>query len=435
MQKTLLIIQREYLSRVKKKSFIYMTILGPLLIAGMYAAAIWLAVSGDELAEIKTITVVDDSSVLGTSLADSKTIDYTVINQPIAQAKEDFKTSGKNYLLHISANSESTTTGIELFSEDQPSLSITSKITDDLETIIENRKLLRAGIDKKILDSLKTSISINTIQLTAEGEKDSNTAAAFGIGMLASIIIYMSIFIYGVQVMRGVIEEKTNRIVEVIISSVKPFQLMLGKIIGIAMVGITQFVMWIILTVAISSFVTPLLVSDEAQTKMEQLQTTEQSTSKTSGMLKVVQAISTINFTFILSTFLFYYLGGYLLYSALFAAIGSAVDSETETQQFMLPVTLPLIFAFILSTSFVINNPSSQLSFWLSIIPLTSPIVMMVRVPFGVPAWELALSMALLAGGFVGTVWIAARIYRTGILMYGKKSSFKEMVRWLFYKG
>lgn len=438
MNKILLIIQREYLSRVKKKSFIYMTILGPLLIAGMYAAAIWLAINGNEFAETKKVMVVDQSGIFANNLSNSRTLSYTSNNTSIKAAKADFAASGADYLLYIPNDSISPGKGVELYSEKQPSLSITTSISDDLETILENRKLMNAGIDKKMLDSLKADISLNTIQLTAEGEKDSNTAAAFGISMFAGIIIYISILIYGVQVMRGVIEEKTNRIVEVIISSVKPFQLMLGKIIGIAMVGITQFVMWIVLTITISTFVTPMLVSEDAKNQMENMQKIGNEPggiNNSSATLKILQAVNTLDFPLIIGCFLFYYIAGYLLYSALFAAIGSAVDSETETQQFMLPVTLPLIFAFILSTSFVINNPSSPLSFWLSVIPFTSPIVMMVRIPFGVPVWELVVSMATLAVGFIGTVWIAARIYRTGILMYGKKTSFREIVKWLFYKG
>lgn len=438
MNKILLIIQREYLSRVKKKSFIYMTILGPLLIAGMYAAAIWLAINGNELAEAKTVTVIDQSGIFASKLSNSRSLKYSSSTAAISDAKAGFATSGVDYLLYIPNDSLSPGKGVELYSEEQPSMSVTTSISDDLETILENRKLMNAGIDKKMLDSLKADISLNTIQLTAEGEKDSNTAAAFGISMFAGIIIYISILIYGVQVMRGVIEEKTNRIVEVIISSVKPFQLMLGKIIGIAMVGITQFVMWIVLTVTISTFVTPMLVSDDAKNQMEQMQKIGKQPggmNNSSATLKILQAVNTLDFPLIIGCFLFYYIGGYLLYSALFAAIGSAVDSETETQQFMLPVTLPLIFAFILSTSFVINNPSSPLSFWLSVIPFTSPIVMMVRIPFGVPVWQLAVSMATLAAGFIFTVWLAARIYRTGILMYGNKTSFREIVKWLFYKG
>lgn len=236
--------------------------------------------------------------------------------------------------------------------------------------------------------------------------------------------------------MRGIIEEKTNRIIEVIISSVKPFQLMMGKILGIGAVGLTQFLMWIILTTAISSFAGGYLSKEIQTNKTEKLSKPEiKQDLNHSPTQEFFKAADTINFSYIISTFIFYFLGGYLIYSALFAAVGSAVDSETETQQFMFPITLPLIFTFIIGMNVIVNNPDSPLSFWLSIIPLTSPIAMMIRVPFGVPVWELALSMTLLVAGFIFTTWVASRIYRVGILMYGKKVSYKELIKWFRYKG
>ena len=248
--------------------------------------------------------------------------------------------------------------------------------------------------------------------------------------------------------MRGVIEEKTNRIVEIIISSVKPFELMMGKILGIALVGLTQFLLWVILTFAIASMAAPLLEDQvlHQDIKNEKPSAVHSGLDKTAlqelgavpaaerGEIgRIFEQVSQINFTLILSCFLIYFLGGYLLYSALFAAIGAAVDNETETQQFMLPVTIPLIISFIAAQS-IVQQPDSSLGFWLSIIPFTSPVVMMVRIAFGVPAWELALSISLLIGGFLGATWLAAKIYRTGILMYGKKATYRELFHWLFYK-
>ncbi len=237
--------------------------------------------------------------------------------------------------------------------------------------------------------------------------------------------------------MRGVMEEKTNRIAEVMVSSVKPFQLMMGKIIGIGLVGLTQYLLWITLSVGLTS-VAAQAIMDKPEVKAKTEQTSSQgieAVSPASGPgSQVFNAMQTINFSYILSFFVIYFLGGYMLYSALFAAVGSAVDNETETQQFMLPITLPLLFTYILSFAFIINNPDSSLSFWLSIIPFTSPIAMMVRLPFGVPAWELALSISLLFAGFILTTWVAARIYRVGILMYGKKISYKELAKWFMYK-
>jgi ABC-2 type transport system permease protein len=246
----------------------------------------------------------------------------------------------------------------------------------------------------------------------------------------------MSLFIYGIQVMRGIIEEKTSRIVEVIISSVKPFQLMMGKIIGIGCVGLTQFMLWIVLSASLMTVATTILFKDKVEQVTSEMPMNKQveAVSTNGPGMDIVKAVQTVQWTYILPVFIVFFFGGYMLYSALFAAVGSAVESDTETQQFMLPITLPLLFTYIMSFSFIVNNPDSSLSFWLSIIPFTSPIAMMVRLPFGVPNWELALSIFLLIGGFIFTTWVASRIYRVGILMYGKKVSFKELGKWFMYK-
>lgn len=443
MNKILLVVQREYLSRVRKKSFIIMTFLGPLLIAGFYAVTIWLAIKGDELGESKRVKIVDESAFFEGKLKDSKNIHFSFNNEDITTAKADYESEGFNYLLHISAFDSLQVPSIELFSKEQPGMSLVNHISGEIESVLEAERMVNAGINQNMLDKIKARVEINTIRLTEEGERDSNTELAFAIGMLSGIIIYISIFIYGVQVMRGIIEEKTNRIVEVIISSVRPFQLMMGKIIGIAFVGLTQFLLWIVLTAGISTVVTPMFLSSDKIEQFQQLQEQNKTPLPTAGaeqfnnnqLQEIVGALDNMPIGIMVSCFIFYFVGGYLLYSALFAAIGSAVDNETETQQFMFPITLPLIFAFIISSSFVVNNPANSLSVWLSMIPLTSPVVMMVRLPFGVPAWQIACSISLLILGFVGTVWVAARIYRTGILMYGKKVSYKELAKWLFYKG
>jgi len=265
------------------------------------------------------------------------------------------------------------------------------------------------------------------------------------VGLVGSMMIYFFIFLFGAQVMRGVIEEKTSRIIEVIVSSVKPFQLMMGKILGIALVGLTQFLLWVIFTAAIITVVQSAFPDKFKQNSTEQsfapgskmmpsTQTVQkdQATTAENPSNEIFDAINSINYIEMIGAFIFFFIGGYLLYAALFAAIGSAVDSEADTQQFMLPITIPLIFSIVMA-QYVINNPDGPLSFWLSIIPLTSPVIMMIRIPFGVPVGELALSAGLLIAGFLGTTWLAARIYRTGILMYGKKVSYREIVKWLFY--
>jgi ABC-2 type transport system permease protein len=323
-----------------------------------------------------------------------------------------------------------------MFAQKKAGLSVISTIERQLNDQMRVKLLKDAGIDSETLDKIKPNLSVVSKELTIEGEKDSSSGAAMAVGFAAAILIYMSLFIYGIQVMRGIIEEKTSRIVEVVISSVKPFQLMMGKIIGIGLVGLTQFMLWIVLSASLMTLATTILFKDKVEQVKSEIPMTKQveAVSNNGPGMDIVKAVQTVQWTYILPVFIIFFLGGYMLYSALFAAVGSAVDSDTETQQFMLPITLPLLFTYIMSFSFIVNNPDSSLSFWLSIIPFTSPIAMMVRLPFGVPNWELALSIFLLIGGFIFTTWVASRIYRVGILMYGKKVSFKELGKWFMYK-
>jgi len=438
MNKTLLIIEREYLSRVKKKSFLLMTFLVPLLFIGMYALVIFIFIKGDD--NKKQIQVLDQSGVFENKLNDKKNLDFRYIKGNYEQAKKDLLQSEADFLLYIPANYESAK-NIEIVSEKKPGLNVLGDIEDQMENILQDKRLIQAGIDTAVINQAKPKLSINARQITKEGVKDASVGASFVVGFVAAFLIYISLFIYGTQVMRGVIEEKTTRIIEVIVSSVKPFQLMLGKILGIGMVGLTQFLLWIILSAGLAAIAGTLLIdTDDTKAKVEQLGKDRTGMSAAAGetdadmLVNFTKAASTVDIPYIIGTFLFYFLGGYLIYSALFAAVGSAVDNETETQQFMLPITLPLIFTFIIGMNVIVNNPDSSLSFWLSMIPFTSPIAMIIRIPFGVPLWELLLSMALLAGGFIFTTWVAARIYRVGILMYGKKTSYKELAKWFMYK-
>lgn len=438
MNKTLLIIQREYLSRVKKKSFLLMTFLVPLLFIGMYALVVFIFIKGDS--DKKQIQVLDQSGIYENKLNDQKNLDFTFIKGQYEQAKKDLLKSEADFLLYIPANYE-TAKNIEIVSQKKPGLSVIGDLEEQMGSILQDKRLMLAGIDTAIINQAKPDLNINARQLTEQGEKDASVGASFAVGFVAAFLIYISLFIYGTQVMRGVIEEKTTRIIEVIVSSVKPFQLMLGKILGIGMVGLTQFLLWIILSAGLVTIAGTLFINtEETKSKVEQIGKERTSIGGAAGetdmdlVLNLTKAASTIDIPYILGTFLFYFLGGYLIYSALFAAVGSAVDNETETQQFMLPITLPLIFTFIIGMNVIVNNPDSSLSFWLSMIPFTSPIAMIIRIPFGVPAWELALSMALLIGGFIFTTWVAARIYRVGILMYGKKTSYRELAKWFMYK-
>ncbi|MFP4060669.1 MAG: ABC transporter permease [Bacteroidales bacterium] len=445
MGKTSLIIEREYLTRVKKKSFLIMTILGPILFAAFMIVPTWLATMEDT--ELKEIAVVDSSKLFIDIIPESETLHFTYIeNKSFDDLKKVLPHSGYYAALFIPHNILSTETA-QLYAVKQPSLSTKIYISNNMEKIIKDIKLLKNNISPELLSNIKTDLKINTIRLTREGEeKESNTGVVMGVGYAAGFLIYFFIFLFGAQVMRGVIEEKTNRIVEIIVSSVRPFQLMMGKIVGIALVGLTQFILWIILTFIIITAVQYLVFPELTKTPTEQVlardlfegqqetlpRQTNISTDQADFMKEIVTSAKSIKLGVIMGTFIFYFLGGYLLYASLFAIIGSAVDNETDTQQFMLPVTVPLIIGIFVMI-YTINNPEGPVAFWFSIIPFTSPIVMMVRIPFGVPLWEVALSMALLIITFIGTTWLAGKIYRVGILMYGKKASYKELWKWLKY--
>jgi ABC-2 type transport system permease protein len=439
MRNIYLVIKREYLVRVKKKSFLVMTLLGPLLFVGFYAAVIWVAMGS---VDTKTVQVLDESGLFQKKFKDSETLKFVFTDKSIDSAKAAFTASDANALVYIPANVIKSPKSVRIYAAKNVSMDLKSEIEKVIEKEIEDIKLAEAGITHKILEDSRVNVNSETISLSEEGEKTSSSGAATVIGGICAFLIYMSVFIYGTQVMRGITEEKTSRIVEVIISSVKPFQLMLGKIIGVALVGLTQFVLWILLTTALTSVASAVIGSQMSKDPAQMAQEMQKAQMPNQDMpggnvenpvTEILGAVSSLNIPLILGCFLFYYLGGYLLYSALFGAVGAAVDNDADTQQFMLPITLPIIFSFVFA-QFVLRDPDGTLAFWTSIIPFTSPIIMMVRIPFGVPAWEIALSMVLLILGFMGTTWIAARIYRVGILMYGKKVSYKELVKWIFYK-
>jgi len=419
MRKIWLIIKREYLVRVRKKAFIVMTIVGPLLMAALMIVPTYLA---NETQELRTIAIEEDGFEFTNQIEETDFLHFSKI--PTEEAillKNDFSESNYYALLYIEGDN------FTLYSNQQISLSVSKAIENQLEQIIEHQKLKAAGIDLTILSEAQSTVHITTKIITEDGNTTNSQAeASMGIGFICGILIYMFIFMYGTMVMRGVIEEKTSRIVEVIISSVKPFQLMMGKILGVALVGLTQFALWILLTIAIAS-VAELMFMDASS------MTTESNSTQQSILLSELSNLTGgINLVQIFVSFIFYFLAGYLMYSSLFAAVGSAVDAEADTQQFVLPITIPLILAFILIQP-IMENPDGPLAFWMSIIPFTSPVIMMVRLPFGVENWELALSMGVLILSFVLTTYLAGKIYRTGILMYGKKTSYKELWKWLTY--
>ena len=420
MRKIWLIIKREYLVRVRKKSFIIMTIVGPLLMAALLIVPTYLAY---ESQEIRTIAIEEDGFKFSNQLEDTEFLHFSKIpNEEASFLKTNFGESPYYALLYIEKEN------FTLYSNQQISLSVSNEIRNQLEKIIEHQKLKAAGIDLTILAEAESTVKISTKIISENGNTSNSQAeASMGIGFICGILIYMFIFMYGTMVMRGVIEEKTSRIVEVIISSVKPFQLMMGKILGVALVGLTQFVLWILLTFVIAT------IAEFAFMDVSSI-TTEVNREQQSNILSEISDITGgINLLQIFISFIFYFLAGYLMYSALFAAVGSAVDAEADTQQFVLPITIPLLFSFILIQP-IMENPDGSLAFWMSIIPFTSPVIMMVRLPFGVDNWELALSVAILILSFILTTWLAGKIYRTGILMYGKKASYKELWKWITYK-
>jgi len=436
MNKIPLILKREYLTRVKKKSFIIMTIVGPVLMAAMFIVPIWFATMDDDSKKI--IEVYDESGFYKDAFENTETLSFEFTEEKDAQKrKDDFMISGKYALLTLS---DTTTNEFSLYSEKSPDLSVKDQIVSKLERFIEEKNFKKLGIKKEDIDSAKEEIVLDTYTITEEGEKKSSAELTLAIGFIAAIIIYMFIFMYGVQVMRGVIEEKVNRVVEVLISSVKPFQLMAGKILGIAMVALTQFVLWAVLTGIIVGIASLFMGIGSMQENIDIAQMQEMnpvaSDQLTANPLlaDIFTVLMNFNWTAMIITFIFYFIGGYLLYASMFAAIGAAVDNETDTQQFMLPVTIPLIIAFIAAQG-IIRNPDGALAFWLSVIPFTSPVIMPVRVAMErYETWELIVSIVSLIITFFGTVWFAGKIYRTGILMYGKKVSYKELWKWLRYK-
>ena len=441
MNKILLVIRREYLTRIRKKSFLLMTILGPVLMGGIFVVAFML----DRVdTEVKTIAVIDDSHLFDGKFKDNERLHFMYTQDPVDSVRKRSKTNGIFGVLYIPAtpNVALLEKAVTFYSESQPGLDVISKIKFTIEKEINTYKYIEAGIDEEKLKSIRTDVDIRTRDMK---NQETSTPLTSGLGFAGGLLIYLFIFIYGAMVMRGVMEEKTSRIVEVIISSVKPFQLMMGKIVGVALVGLTQFLLWVVLSFVVYGGVTSVMMN--GKTEKEKIETMMKVQPGMSGNpalqqqlmqpegetgAKISEMMTSINFPLLIAMFIFYFLAGYLLYSALFAAIGAAVDSETDTQQFMLPVTIPLIIAYVAAIN-VINNPQGNVAFWFSIIPFTSPIVMMVRIPFGVPAYQIILSMVLLIIGFIFTTWIAGKIYRTGILMYGKKVSYKEMWKWLRY--
>jgi ABC-2 type transport system permease protein len=439
MKKILLIIQREYLTRVRKRSFIIMTILGPVLMAALVILPAYLSTLGDE--GTRNVAVLDETGWFYQQFKDQENLHFYYVNEPVQQAKAAALLKG-DLLLYIPRPELNVPVNAELYSLKQSGLDLRAYVKTVMKKVVENEKLLAQGIDPNVIKASKVSINLVTIKVAENGEeKESNTDVEMGLAIFSGMLIYFFIFMFGAQVMKGVMEEKSNRIVEVIISSVKPFQLMMGKIIGVAMVGLTQFLLWVLLTFTFvgiyqvgfggEQFSSEMMKMGQQKAAVTQIQSSSQ-TDQSMAFSKVTELLSGVNFKVMIFSFVFYFLGGYLLYASLFAAVGGAIDHDADAQQFMLPISIPLIFS-VAMTGVVANQPDGALAMWMSMIPFTSPVIMMMRIPFGVPFWQIGLSAALLIVTFVLTTFVAGKIYRIGILIYGKKVNYAELWKWLRY--
>ncbi len=430
MNKIGLIISREYFTRVKKKSFFITTIIVPLVIIGFYAAIIAITISGGS--DKQSIAVLDDAQLFNNKIeSKDKSLEFKFIqNETESTFVKKYKDQGYNAFLYIPRFDIQDPQKFVLHTQSSASLSTTSSLERVINKAIEDKRLVAQGIDPKKYETIAADVSLGNTIDTKEGGKKSMAAVAYGVSFACGILIYMMMIIYGTQVMRGVTEEKTNRIAEVVVSSVKPFQLMMGKIIGIGAVGLTQFAIWIVL-IFVMQFALPLIFPD----LLNQVNATANNPGTSTMAANVVQGLSSLPLLKIASSFLFYFLGGYLTYASLFAAIGSVVsEDQQEAQQLVFPVLMPIILGFVIMMK-AINEPNSSLAVFGSLFPLTSPIVMMGRITYDIPFWQMALSMILLVGCFLLFTWITGKIYRTGILMYGKKPSWKEMVKWGFRRS
>ena len=434
MNKTFLIAQREFITRIRNKTFILSTLLTPLLFIGIIGLSTYFAQKNDE--EV-TVAVFDESSLFASQLKSDKNITYTAVNKAVYDSVKKGISTNYSGVLYIPSINIDKPEGIAYFSSSQLGIFNESQIEETLNEVLKEKRMIQANIDTAQLNLIKQNpIQLKQSVINKEGSTtETNSGISYMVGYISGMLIYMVMFIYGAMVMRGVMEEKINRIAEVIISSVKPTQLMMGKIVGIGAVGLVQFIIWLLLI----TLGTSLIGASASPDSMKSMQELNTNPAASSAIVKGMQmTIGQINMPLILGMFLFYFITGYLFYASLFAAVGSAVNEDPQdAQSMMFPITIPIIFSLVIMSS-AITNPTGPLAVWCSIIPFTSPIIMMARLPFGapgtVPYWQIGLSMVMMIMGILTVTWLSARIYRTGILMYGKKPSWKELMKWLFIK-
>ncbi|MBN2615495.1 MAG: ABC transporter permease [Bacteroidales bacterium] len=438
MNKIVLIIKREYLTRVRKRSFLVMTFLGPVLMAAMIILPIYFTHLSEKTEQ--KVLVLDETGWFFQKFKDQDNMHFTYTEEALNEAKEQ-ALKNKELLLYIPLTHLNIPVNAELYSSEQSSMTVRAYIKMVMKQVVEEKKLMAQGINPEDIKSARVEINIETIKVGENGSEEKvNTDFEVLLAVFSGIMIYFFIFMFGSQVLRGVMEEKSNRIVEVIISSVKPFQLMMGKIVGIALVGLTQFLLWILFTfllVGIFQGVFGGSMSDMQQGLVSGNAAVQNLESSLSGQghvaaLQVSDILSQIDIGVMIGSFLFYFLFGYLMYASMFAGVGGAIDHDADVQQFMLPISAPLIFSVAL-TGVIANQPGSPLAFWLSMFPLTSPVIMMIRIPFGVPYWQVGLSALLLVASFLVSTFVAGKIYRIGILVYGKKITYRQLWKWLRY--
>ena len=419
-----IITRREYLNKIRNRSFVIMTFVSPLILV-IFALVIGFLTNVNNKSKAKDIVIVDESGLYANTFENTETIQYEYLsNVSLKDAKAEVLAKSKYGLLYIPDKGDQ---NIAFYSEESPSLSLTSELTNAMERTLFQHNLTKKGIDKKEIDAAKTHISIQMENFTGEKTSELDNVMKITIGGIAGYLIFMFIIIYGNMIMRSVIEEKTNRIVEIIISSVKPFELMLGKILGTSLAGLTQFAIWIVIGGVLLALAPSFF---EVNTSAQAVQ----GVGNVSEINNIVAALYHFPFAEPFLVFLLFFIGGYLLYSSLYAMIGAMVDNETDTQQFLMPILLPLILAFYVGMFSVIEEPHGTISVVFSYIPLTSPVVMLMRIPFGVAWWEVLISLVILYLTFFAVIKLASKIYRIGILMYGKKASYREVWKWLKMK-
>ena len=441
MSKISLIIENEYMTRVKKKSFLVMTLLTPVLMVALCCVPVLIELFSSS--DMRNVTVVDQTGLYREVFVDNEEYTYTYLDTETTSEQMRNDETPYAYIV-ITDNLLDNPNAMTIYSHRQITAGFESQTENNMEEFLHEAKLATFDIPglQQIIDESDVQINMSSIRFDEEGETQTSAGLATAIGMISTFVIYMFLFAYGGMVMSSVMQEKTNRIVEVMVSSVKPFELMMGKIISVGLVGLTQIGIWVLLIVGLGigasfAFGIPLFMNNEellAQAQNMGGAAMAGGAAIDPDMLDIAQTLSGINFTQIIICLILYFIGGYIIYASLFAAIGSAVDNETDSNQFLMPITLIIIFAFYVGL-FSAEDPEGGMAWWCSMIPFTSPIVMMVRIPFGVAVWELILSFAILFASAIGMTWLASRIYRVGILLYGKKPSYKELFKWIKYKA